>query len=38
MKRQLKRQKTLLLSLAGIGASGFTDISVDHDKYLHVKT
>lgn len=35
--RQLNRQKKSLLSLAGIGASGFTDISQDHDKYLHEK-
>jgi len=37
LSRQLNRQKKSLLSIAGIGASGFTDISKDHDKYLHEK-
>jgi hypothetical protein len=31
------RQKKALLSLSGIGASGFADISVEHDTYLHEK-
>ncbi len=35
--QQLNRQKKSFLSIAGIGASGFTDISQDHDKYLHEK-
>ncbi len=34
---RVARQKKTLLSLAGIGASGFTDISVEHDTYLHEK-
>jgi hypothetical protein len=34
---RVARQKKALLSLAGIGASGFTDISVEHDTYLHEK-
>lgn len=37
MDRLVARQKKALLSLAGIGASGFTDISVEHDTYLHEK-
>jgi hypothetical protein len=31
------RQKRALLALAGIGASGFSDVSQEHDKYLHEK-
>jgi hypothetical protein len=34
MRRLIARQKKLLLSLAGIGSSGFSDISVAHDAYL----
>jgi hypothetical protein len=37
LKNRLARQKKSLLSLSGIGASGFTDISVEHDTYLHEK-
>ena len=37
LKKRVARQKKALLSLAGIGASGFTDISVEHDTYLHEK-
>ena len=35
MRRLIARQKNLLLSLAGIGSSGFSDISASHDTYLH---
>jgi hypothetical protein len=35
MRRLIARQKKLLLSLAGIGSSGFSDISVAHDAYLN---
>jgi len=31
LQQRVVRQKKALLSLAGIGASGFTDISVEHD-------
>lgn len=31
-------QKKALRALVGIGASGFTDISREHDKYLHEKS
>ena len=31
------KQKRALLALAGIGASGFSDVSQEHDKYLHEK-
>ena len=34
MRILIARQKKLLLSLAGIGASGFADISVEHDVHL----
>jgi hypothetical protein len=37
LQRLVTRQKKALLSLSGIGASGFTDISVEHDTYLHEK-
>lgn len=37
LQQRVARQKKALLSLAGIGASGFTDISVEHDTYLHEK-
>lgn len=37
LKKRVARQKKVLLSLSGIGASGFTDISVEHDTYLHEK-
>lgn len=37
LSQQVTRQKKSLLALAGIGASGFTDISEEHDKYLHEK-
>ncbi|THI84957.1 MAG: hypothetical protein CAF41_011950 [Nitrospira sp. CG24A] len=37
LQSRVARQKKALLSLAGIGASGFTDISVEHDTYLHEK-
>ena len=37
LQKRVARQKKVLLSLAGIGASGFTDISVEHDTYLHEK-
>lgn len=36
-EKRVARQKKALLSLAGIGASGFTDISIEHDTYLHEK-
>jgi hypothetical protein len=35
MRRLIARQKKLLLSLAGIGSSGFGDISTAHDAYLN---
>ncbi len=35
--RRLTKQKKAFLALAGVGASGFTDISVEHDTYLHEK-
>jgi hypothetical protein len=35
MRRLIARQKKLLLSLAGIGSSGFSDISTAHDAYLN---
>jgi hypothetical protein len=35
MRRLIARQKKLLLSLAGIGSSGFGDISVVHDACLN---
>ena len=31
------KQKRALLALAGIGASGFSDVSEEHEKYLHEK-
>ncbi len=31
------QQRRAFLALAGLGASGFSDISQDHDKYLHDK-
>lgn len=37
LKKRLARQKKSLLSLSGIGASGFSDISVERDTYLHEK-
>ncbi|MBH0199410.1 MAG: hypothetical protein HP497_08325 [Nitrospira sp.] len=37
LQRRILRQKKALLSLSGIGASGFADISVEHDTYLHEK-
>jgi hypothetical protein len=37
LQKRVARQKKALLSLAGIGISGFTDISVEHDTYLHEK-
>jgi hypothetical protein len=37
LDKRVARQKKTLLSLAGIGASGFTDVSVAHDTYLHEK-
>lgn len=37
VQRLIARQKKLLFSVAGIGASGFSDISVAHDTYLHEK-
>ncbi|MBH0191283.1 MAG: hypothetical protein HP492_05875 [Nitrospira sp.] len=37
LQRRISRQKKALLSLSGIGASGFADISVEHDTYLHEK-
>jgi len=37
LQKRVARQKKALLSLAGIRASGFTDISVEHDTYLHEK-
>lgn len=36
--RQAVRQKKALRALVGIGASGFTDISCEHDTYLHEKS
>ena len=38
MQRLIVRQKKLLLSLAGIGASGLADISIGHDVYLNEKS
>lgn len=35
--RLVVKQKRALLALAGIGASGFSDVSREHDKYLHEK-
>jgi hypothetical protein len=35
MRRLIARQKKLLLSLAGIGSSGFSDISAAHDAHLN---
>jgi hypothetical protein len=35
MRRLIARHKKLLLSLAGIGSSGFSDISAAHDTYLN---
>ena len=35
MRRLIARQKQLLLSLASIGSSGFSDISAAHDAYLN---
>lgn len=35
MRRLIARQKKLLLSLAGIGSSGLSDISAAHDAYLN---
>ena len=37
LSQQVTQQKKSLMTLAGIGASGFTDISEEHDKYLHEK-
>jgi|CXWL01.1.fsa_nt_gi hypothetical protein len=37
LQKRLAHQRKALLSLAGIGASGFTDISAEHDTYLHEK-
>jgi hypothetical protein len=37
LQKLVARQKKALLSLAGIGSSGFADISVEHDTYLHEK-
>jgi hypothetical protein len=37
LQKRVARQKKALLSLAGIGASGLTDISAEHDTYLHEK-
>jgi hypothetical protein len=37
LQERVARQKKSLLSLSGIGASGFTNISVEHDTYLHEK-
>jgi len=37
IQKLVARQKKVLLSLAGIGASGFTDISAAHDTYLYEK-
>ncbi len=34
---RVARQKKALQSIIGIGASGFTDISREHDTYLHEK-
>jgi hypothetical protein len=35
MRRRIACQKKLLLSLAGIDSSGFSDISAAHDAHLH---
>ena len=35
--RLVSEQKRALLSVAGIGASGFSDISAQHDTYLYEK-
>lgn len=34
-ERPIVRQKKVLFSLAGVGASGFADISVPHDIYMY---
>ena len=38
LQKRVARQKKALLSLAGIGVSGFTDISIEHDTYLYEKS
>jgi hypothetical protein len=35
--RRIARQKKAYLSLVGVGASGFGDISVEHDTHLYEK-
>jgi len=35
LSQKVTRQKKSLLALAGIGASGFTDTSEEHGKYLY---
>ena len=35
MRKRIARQKQLLLSLAGIGSSGFNDIGTAHDACLN---
>jgi hypothetical protein len=35
VRKLIARQKKALLSLAGIGSSGFSDISSAHDAYLN---
>jgi hypothetical protein len=36
--QRVVRQKEALRALVGIGASGSTDISSEHDTYLHEKS
>jgi len=38
LSQRIVRQKKALRALVGIGASSFTDISSEHDKYLHEKS
>ncbi len=33
----IRLQKKALLSVAGVGASGFSDVSTEHDTYLYEK-
>ncbi|MEW6543480.1 MAG: hypothetical protein AB1411_07705 [Nitrospirota bacterium] len=37
LRRRVALQKKALRALVGIGASGFTDISREHDTYPHKK-
>lgn len=37
IEKTVKKQKKALLSIAGIGSSGISDVSKKHDKYLYGK-